>query len=132
MKKQLVYLASPYTLYADTPERLEFAVDQAAKAAAKLMQAGYAVFCPVVHSHYIADHLHTDLRLNHHFWMSQDLAILEHCDTIFVLCLPGWRDSKGVNQEITEAHRLRKMVRFILPDAIQGFKVSTESVDVTN
>lgn len=122
MKKKLVYLASPYTLYKDRDGGIEYAVSEACRAAAKLMEAGYAVFAPVPHSHYIAEHLSDARRFDHDFWMGQDLAVLEHCDMLFVLCLPGWRDSKGMTQEISEANRLRIHTRYILPDAISGFK----------
>src|SRR5574341_679558 len=96
-----VYLASPYTPHAG--ESVQDRVDAACKHAAQLMVAGNCVFSPIAHSHYVAEHLHDDLRLDHEFWMGQDLAILRHAEKVVVLCLPGWQASEGVAREIATA-----------------------------
>ena len=109
----LVYLASPYT--PTRGESIQSRVDAACKAAAKLMAEGNAVFAPVPHSHYIADHLDDGLRLDHEFWMHQDLEVLQHCDRVVVLRLEGWERSKGIAREMTEAAMRGIPVEFIDP-----------------
>lgn len=94
----LIYLASPYT-HSD-PETVDLRYRVACAAAAILMEEGHTVFSPIAHSHAIADHLPDALRFNHDHWLRQDFAILEHCDELHVLPLPGWRDSRGVSTEI--------------------------------
>jgi hypothetical protein len=111
----LIYLASPYTQYADTPERLEYAVTQACRTAAALMLAGGPVFSPVVHSHYIADHLDPSLRLNHDFWLAQDIAVLRHATSLVVLRLPGWEGSRGIARELAVARSVGLPVSYVDP-----------------
>lgn len=96
-----VYLASPYTPHAG--ESVQDRVDAACAFAAQLMREGKSVFSPIAHSHYIADHLHDDLRMDHEFWMRQDLAILRHAERVIVLRLPGWERSRGIARELAEA-----------------------------
>ena len=109
----LVYLASPYTPHAG--ESIEQRVQSASTAAARLMMDGYAVFSPITHSHHIADCLSEDLRLDHEFWMKQDLAILQHCDKVVVLRLAGWEKSKGISREVSHAQHLEIPVEYIDP-----------------
>lgn len=107
----LTYLASPYTPHKG--ESVEERCRAAKIAAAKLMQAGHAVFSPIAHSHYIADHLPAHLRVDHDFWMAQDLPVLRACTRLVVLRLPGWERSRGVAREIEEAAKLGIPVEYI-------------------
>ena len=109
----LVYLASPYTPLNGEP--VEERVTAACKAAAELMKHGNCVFAPIPHSHYIADHLGDDLRMDHEFWMRQDLAVLRHCDVVMVLTLDGWDRSKGVAREMAEATAWGIPVQYMEP-----------------
>ena len=104
MKKSSVYLASPYTH--SKPEVLAERCEAAQKAAARLMRAGVTVFSPIAHSHGIAGFLPEELRRDNEFWLRQDLPLLARCDELWVLCLPGWEDSLGVQEEIAFAHAL--------------------------
>ena len=104
----LTYLASPYS-HADEDVR-EARFHMACRAAAQLMQTS-EVFCPIAHSHPIE--LKMNGRPDHDFWMRQDIAILRKCDRLVVLCLPGWDQSKGVNEEIHLAHRLGLPVEYM-------------------
>jgi nucleoside 2-deoxyribosyltransferase len=67
------------------------------------MLEGNAVFSPIAHSHGVADYMPEHIRLNGDFWMEQDLPLLAKCDEIVVLCLEGWEQSSGVQQEIAFA-----------------------------
>lgn len=109
----LVYLASPYTPHGG--ESIEERAQAACKAAAKLMLEGVSVFAPVPHSHVIADYLPRDVRMNHAFWMIQDLAVLRHCDRMVVLTLPGWERSRGIQREIQFARENGIPVEFRAP-----------------
>lgn len=94
MKK--IYLAAPY-LHKD-PEVREQRVEAVNKKAAELMMAGHLVFSPLSHSHPISKHCQVD-PCDHDFWLHQDLWVLEICDEMHVLCLDGWRESKGIKTE---------------------------------
>lgn len=94
----LVYLGCPYT----SPElsvRQERA-ELASLAAARCMQNGYVVFSPITHGHQVADHLPASVAGNHRFWMQQCLPLLRVCDALVILPLDGWRDSRGLFEEI--------------------------------
>jgi hypothetical protein len=107
------YLASPYTPHEG--ESVAERVEAAAKATAQLMQAGHAVFSPIVHSHHVADHLPDDKRMDHEFWMHQDLPILARAARVVVLRLPGWGRSLGIAKEMAEAHARGIPVEFMEP-----------------
>lgn len=110
---ELVYLASPYT--PTLGESIEDRVDAACKAAARLMESGFSVFAPVPHSHCIAEHLAPERQLDHNFWMAQDLAVLRHCERVFVLRLDGWERSRGIERELMEARTAGISIEYIDP-----------------
>uniref|UniRef100_A0A6M3K292 DUF1937 domain-containing protein n=1 Tax=viral metagenome TaxID=1070528 RepID=A0A6M3K292_9ZZZZ len=95
-----IYLAAPYSHH-DFAIR-EWRVDQTNRKAAELMIAGYQVFSPLSHSHPISKYCTVD-PCDQKFWLRQDLWILDICDEVHVLCLPGWKESKGIRIEIEHA-----------------------------
>lgn len=95
----LLYLACPYS-HPDPVVR-EARCAAAGKAAAYLMRQGYAVFSPINHGHAIA--AHGDAGTDFQAWAGVDLAILDTCDALVALCLPGLSESKGVWREIAAA-----------------------------
>lgn len=111
--KTKVYVGCPYT-HKD-PKVVEDRVRIATKLAAFIMSKGHVVFSPLTHSHTIADFLPPEDRFSQEFWMGQDLPMLEACDVLAVLMLPGWEESKGLNTEIQAARRLNKKLAWVLP-----------------
>ena len=106
----MIYLGSPYSHPESAVREIRF--DAACKAAAVLMQRGHLVFSPVCYSHQIAKHgLPTDWI----FWEKYDRAILRRCEEMWVLMLPGWKSSKGIQAEIKIAKELGMPVEFIDP-----------------
>ena len=101
-KKQLVYLAAPYS-HSD-PKVIEERVSKINKKAAELMDEGYIVFSPISHSHPIADHVgnHQD----HDFWLHQDLEFLNRVDHMMIFTLDGWDESFGIQEEIRHWKKL--------------------------
>ena len=95
-----IYLACPYS-HPKIRTRL-WRVAQADKKAAELMEAGNLVFSPLSHSHPISNNCTVD-PTDHDFWLRQDLWILDICDEMYILCLPGWAESKGIDTEIEHA-----------------------------
>ena len=95
-----IYLACPYS-HPD-PAMRRWRVHQANMKAAELMEQGNLVFSPLSHSHPISEHCEVD-PTDHDFWLRQDLWILDICDEMYILCLPGWVDSKGIDTEIKYA-----------------------------
>lgn len=105
----LVYLASPYSKYV---EGRMAAYMLACDKAAELMNKGYAVFCPIAHSHSI-EVSSMEKVMDGDWWLKQDFAILEHCDELHVYQMPGWEDSYGVQQEIDYAEQLGIPIKYI-------------------
>lgn len=81
-----VYIASPYTI-GDVARNVKEAMDTADK----LMNLGFAPFCPL-YSHF----QHMAHPRPYHDWMRLDLEWLKVCDCL--LRLPG--ESDGANQEV--------------------------------
>jgi hypothetical protein len=109
-----IYLASPYTPLAG--ESVQARTDAACKAAARLMvESGMAVFSPIAHSHYVSDELPAALRLDHEFWMRQDLPILRAAAKVVVLRLPGWERSRGIRRELAVAAACFIPIEYIDP-----------------
>lgn len=105
----LHYLATPYTLF---DKGLEQAFIEAAEITAKLLKRGLFVFSPIAHSHCVASHGAMDPK-DHALWMPLDMAILDRCDALLVVMMPGWRESRGVTEEIARATETGKPVTYL-------------------
>ena len=97
-----IYLAIPYS----GNENSSFV--KANRKAAELMNQGNIVFSPISHTHPIASQC--DLPADWEFWKKQDESFIEWCDAVYVYCLPGWRESRGVVAEIKLAINLGKEI----------------------
>ena len=75
------------------------------------MKAGYYVFSPISHTHPIA--MACALPQGWEYWSGFDRAYLEHCNKVFVLCIPGWEKSVGVTAEIGIANELGLPIEYI-------------------
>jgi len=110
-ESDLVYLASPYS-HPD-PAIRQARYQAACRAAAWLIGQGHLVFSPIAHSHGIAQQ---GLPGDWEFWQRHDRRMLEACDRLVVLTLPGWRESRGVQAEVAIARKLGKPVGYLAPD----------------
>jgi hypothetical protein len=121
----MIYLASPYS-HPDAAVR-----DQrylaACRAAVSLLRNGETVFSPVVQGHALSRFgLPTDWA----FWQRHDEQHLARCDEVFVLALPGWEESEGVQHEISLARRLGKVVRYYPESSLSGRNVCPVSPQI--
>lgn len=103
----LYYLASPYS-HKDEKVRQE-RYELACKATAELLDMGYRVFSPIVHSHPLVAY---GLPSDSEFWLDQDLRLLERCDRLLILEIDGWDISEGVQQEIDRANERGMLIEF--------------------
>jgi hypothetical protein len=92
----LVYVATPYRKYTGG---LEAAYEAAGAVAGELSRLGVSVFCPITHSHSIAQHSGLDPTDND-LWMRINKKVAPVCDAIVVARLDGWEHSDGIAEEI--------------------------------
>jgi uncharacterized Zn finger protein len=79
--------------------------------AAELMMDGHIVFSPIAYSH----QFHVDHKMpgDWQFWQRYDSAFLEWCDEMWILMLPGWQESRGIQAEISIAASMGKSIRYL-------------------
>lgn len=117
---KLIYLASPYS----SPHQcvIDQRVREVQDATARLIERGWRVFSPVVHSHPLAD-LVSFPAVNEPGaispWMEQDLTVLRKADEFWVLQLTDWRSSGGIQIEHSEAEGLEMPIWYVsYPDLV--------------
>lgn len=104
------YLATPYSRQ---PDRA-LAAETTARIAYHLMQSGYGIYAPIIHGHAIVEALYpAPVPADAGFWEAQNLAMMESAIGIFVACIPGWRESLGVEQEIAWFRMKSRLVTFV-------------------
>ena len=103
MKK--LYLAIPYS--GQEPYSFQVANSEAGI----LMRQGFIVYSPISHTHPIA--MECGLPTDWEYWKNIDTSFLEWCDEVHVVCIPGWKESKGVQAEIKIAIKLGKKIVYI-------------------
>jgi|SRR6056297_3572297 len=125
-KKIVAYLVSPYSFtnkskeiglsrpdYSDDDKRIrQERFEKVNDAAGKLMQAGFAVISPISQSHPIALQCNLSGKFDN-FWANIDYNLILRCDMVIVLCLPGWKESEGVQKEIAFAKQQNIPVIYI-------------------
>ncbi len=92
------YLASPYT-HKD-PAVMQDRYERVVNVQTKLLDDGHPIFCPIAQSHVAQLKMTAPFKNDASFWLDEiDIPVLGICDELFILTLPGWRDSYGVHQE---------------------------------
>lgn len=102
----MLYVASPYSSPIVGIEEQRY---QRVRAFTERMIAqGFVAFSPILYCHPIAKRIghKTDAAT----WMSFNMSILRRCEAMYVLCLPGWKESKGLEVELKVAGMLHMPV----------------------
>ena len=110
-----IYLASPYS-HPDPAVR-EARYRAARDTAAWMLAQRLWVYSPIVHCHDLAQSagLPTDFA----FWGEYNRAMIASAESLYVLLLPGYLESVGVNAEIAYALSARKpVVRLAIPPQV--------------
>ena len=108
---KLIYLACPYTDKDEQTEVLRYIT--ASVCAADRMKRGELIFSPITHSHPIKHY--GRLEGTFEFWKDFCLATLSACQEVYVLTLPGWKESLGVQAEIKLAMTCKMPVSYLHP-----------------
>lgn len=109
--KKIIYLAVPY--YHIDPDVRRSRYEHVNKVTAYLLRAGNIVFSPITYSHVLGEY--HNLPDGHEFWMNLDVEFLRRSDILIVLCLNGWRESRGVTQEIKIATEMDIPIIYLPP-----------------
>lgn len=108
---EIWYFASPYSRYADG---IWPAYKEAARIAGRLVDSGVTIYSPIVHTHPLA--IYGDLDpLAHAQWMTFDAPFMRVCGGLIVACMDGWRESKGVAEEIIAFRAAGKPILYCDP-----------------
>jgi hypothetical protein len=106
----LHYLASPYT--SDDNRVQEARYQLALTACALLIKKGFSVYSPIVHWHVVAEE-YSDIPYS--TYLNNDLQHLQSCDAMIVLTAAGWKESQGVQAEISMAIELGMPIQYFSP-----------------
>lgn len=114
-KYDLVYLASPYTLYSRGPVA---AFTEAARIAGALMRRNVRVFSPIAHGHPLSEYgsvpyFHPEI------WKKQDAPFVRASDALLIATMDGWSVSEGIQHEIEEFAEAMKPIFYIDPDTLE-------------
>ena len=89
----MIYLASPYSgTEAERDERYS----QTLKFVTRELQKGFVIFSPIVYGRPFEATIGTAAK----DWKKFNETMMNLANTMWVLTLPGWKTSKGVQQEI--------------------------------
>lgn len=107
---RLIYLSSPYSHEDRDMRHYRYRANMLT--VAHYLHKGIYLFSPILHAHPIA--CYDDLGSADE-WLRFDCAVLDRCDEMWVLMLPGWEQSYGVNFEIRHCHVAGVRVYYIDP-----------------
>lgn len=109
--RDLAYLAAPYS----DPDRRVVAerIRQFCLKAVEIEKAGYYHVTSGLYNHLLLQY--SDLPGDWSFWGSYSETLLRKADLVYVLCLPGWQQSIGVQEEIRIAHEANIPVVYLDP-----------------
>ena len=108
----IFYLASPYTHEDKKVEQKRFR--DVCRWAAWLKTVGICSFCPIAMSHPISTHSGKyDIGTGYDAHQDFDLSMLERSDGLIVVMIEGWKESKGVQDEINHAKKLKKPIMYL-------------------
>jgi len=104
-----IYLASPYTH--DDPAMMQERYELARACAAWMFRKKWMVFSPIVHCHPMA--VAHDIPKDSEFWRGYSRAMLRGSYELAVLKLAGWKESKGIKEELEFAERVGRVISYI-------------------
>jgi len=104
----MIYLAAPYT-HPD-PEIVNWRMENFCRVDAQLCLQGLITVSPLS-KHFLKDH--TDIPLTWEFWKTYSEKLMEKCDALYVIIMPGWDVSEGVLAEIELAKKMSKEIKYL-------------------
>lgn len=112
---ELCYLATPYSKYARGPD---MAFIDAARLAARLMQAGIDIYSPIAHGHPLSVHGGIS-KYDYSIWMPANFKMARRMDALIIGMLPGWDRSEGIAEEVHFFKAELKPIFHLDPDRME-------------
>jgi len=98
------FISSPFSATGEHKGTIEYKrYIKALKYQTMLNKSGVSCISPIALFYWHAKK--HNLRGDAEFWKEIDLYLLEQCDVMHVLCIPGWKVSAGVLMEIEHAKK---------------------------
>ena len=104
----LMYLAAPYSRVDDK----HIFMEKFMKFSARYMMEKRVHIVSPLFNHYSMIHV-PEMETDWNAWGAYSEDLLTRCDGLIVLCLPGWKESSGVQAEIDIANKHGILVSFI-------------------
>lgn len=104
-----VYLASPYSH--DFKEIREVRYRLVLQALLEISRLEIPVYSPIVHWHPLA--VAAKLPTTFEFWSTQNDPMVKSSKELWILCLDGWRQSRGIEHEMKLAYSSGLRVRYL-------------------
>ena len=123
----MFFLSGPYSHPNGAVRYARFKVMQ--EATAILALEGINVYSPIVHWHETADEY--DLPTDAHWWRKMNFDSLNRSDGMYVLTMPGWDDSDGVQMELGWAkNKPHFAIHYMIPTSLQSYKNRVMTLEV--
>lgn len=103
----MIYVASPYT-DKDPAVRAARYMTVYLWTMHQIKITGRSLFAPIAYTHPYA--LEYGMPFDAEFWYQFNLGFIRNCEEMWVLQMPGWKESKGVQGEILLADELNKPI----------------------
>lgn len=106
----MIYVAAPYS----SPDATVVAQRMKAfsEVMASMIEQGEYPVSPLL-NHFLTERVKTNFPLDWAFWHGYSKTLLEKCDALLVIKLPGWEESSGVQGEIAIATARGIPVRYL-------------------
>jgi hypothetical protein len=111
----MIYLASPYSHIDPEIELVRYR--QITNIAGRLIDKGVVLFAPITQSVAVVKYSRVNSR-GFDYWEKFDKEFVSLSDEVWVVVMPGWRESVGVQEEIRYAESLGKPVRYLCPKSL--------------
>jgi len=111
----MAYVGISYTgkLGEDCPMELrEQSFKTANSVSAYFMSKEEIIFSPISHSHPIHFSMGS-VGNDHSFWMRYNKEMARYCNRLYVICTPGWKESKGLMMEMDWFRKDKKPIFLI-------------------
>ena len=104
-----IFVISPYTH--DDSDIVRNRVDHAEMYLASLTMAGYVAYSTIAAMEHLTKKF--DLPTDYAYWKEHCHKMISCAKEVYVLCLDGWEDSVGVQDELSVARELSKKITYI-------------------